>query len=187
MLKKPDPRHARRSGRLAQRKRLRSVGAHDDWQARDQGASSDARQIEVSLARYTPMIETQLREARARLRSFFARGDELVFDNYNALVFGISPTERTSDAFISVAGYPKWVTLFFLRGVDLHDPGGLLAGEGKKVRSVRLKNAAQINTPEVEALVAQAFAPHAQALSAAPALVTIVKAVSARQGARRPA
>src|ERR1700679_1045575 len=101
-------------------------------------------QIAVFLGKYTPAIEAQLRDARARLRARFPRGFELVFDNYNALVFGISPTEHTRDSFISVAGYPKWVTLFFLNGKDLHDPQGLLEGEGKQVRGIRLKQSADI-------------------------------------------
>jgi hypothetical protein len=46
---------------------------------------------------------------RNDLRASFARGHELVYDDYNALMFGFSPTDRTSEAFISVAG---WVTLF---------------------------------------------------------------------------
>ena len=57
-------------------------------------------QISIFLRKYTPAVEAQLREARTRLRGMFPRGFELVYDNYNALVFGISPTERTSDAFI---------------------------------------------------------------------------------------
>src|ERR1043165_1626171 len=129
-------------------------------------------QISVFLRKYTPAVEAQLREARTRLRAMFPRGFELVYDNYNALVFGISPTERTSDAFISVAGYPKWVTLFFLHGADLRDTHGLLVGEGKQVRGIRLKNPSSINTPEVEALIAQAVLRYEAALRAAPPLTT---------------
>ena len=93
-------------------------------------------QISIFLRKYTPAVEAQLREARTRLRAMFPRGFELVYDNYNALVFGISPTERTSDAFISVAGYTKWITLFFLHGTDLRDTHGLLEGsmQGSPVR-----------------------------------------------------
>ena len=58
-------------------------------------------QISIFLRKYTPAVEAQLREARTRLRAMFPRGFELVYDNYNALVFGISPTERTSDAVTS--------------------------------------------------------------------------------------
>lgn len=144
-------------------------------------------QIDAFLAKYTPAIEAQLRDARGRLRARFPRGFELVFDNYNALVFGIAPTERTRDAFISVAGYPKWVTLFFLFGTDLRDPEGLLEGAGKQVRSVRLKTSADIDAPAVRALIDQSIVPHAAALHAAPPLSTIVKPAAAKQRPRRPA
>ena len=79
-------------------------------------ASDPESQIAAWLAKYAPAIEAQLKDARLRLRAYLTRGHELVFDNYNALVFGISPTERTSDAFISIAGYSTWITLFFLHG-----------------------------------------------------------------------
>ncbi len=77
----------------------------------------------------------------------FPHGFELVFDNYNPLVFGISPTDRTADAFVSIAGYPKWVTLFFLNGKGLDDPEGLLVGEGKQVRSIRLAASGDLDQP----------------------------------------
>jgi len=143
-------------------------------------------QVSIFLRKYTPAIEAQLREARTRLRAMFPRGFELVYDNYNALVFGISPTERTSDAFISIAGYPRWVTLFFLHGADLRDAHGLLEGQGKQVRSVRLTEPKDINKPEIEALIAQAVLPYESAFLAAPSLSTIVKSVSAKQRPRRP-
>jgi len=84
------------------------------------------RRIEAFVAKYTPAIAAQLREARRRLRARFPRGVEMLFDNYNALVFGIGPTDRSRESFISIAGYPRWVTLFFLDGAGLHDPEGLL-------------------------------------------------------------
>jgi len=150
-------------------------------------ASDPEPQIASFLARYSPAIEAQLKDARGRLRAFFPHGYELVFDNYNALVFGISPTERASDAFISIAGYPKWVTLFFLNGTALNDPNGLLQGQGKQVRSIRLANPSQFDEPEVEALISQAVLAHQPVLLEAPPLATIVKTVVAKQRPRRPA
>lgn len=149
--------------------------------------SAQESQIEAFIAKYSPEVAAQLREARARLRSFFPRGFELIFDNYNALVFGISPTERAKEAFISVAGYPKWVTLFFLYGAQLRDPKGLLEGSGKQVRSIRLKTPEDINKSEVEELIAQAIRPHQSTLQAAPPLTTTIKMIVAKQRPRRPA
>ena len=143
-------------------------------------------QIDGFLRKYTPEIEASLRDARARLRSLFPQGYELVYDNYNALVFGISPTLSTRDAFLSLAGYPRWVTLFFLNGRALHDPDGLLEGDGKQVRGIRLRRPDDVNSPAVAALIAQAVQPMAAALRAAPPLSTVVKSVSARQRPRRP-
>src|SRR3954471_13377690 len=100
----------------------------------------NTRSVEVRinsfLAKFTPAIRAEFQAARAQMRALFPRGYELVYDNYNALVFGFSPTERSPDAFVSVTGYPRWVTLFFLRGADLTDPHGLLEGSGAQVRSI---------------------------------------------------
>ena len=145
------------------------------------------RRIEAFIAKYAPAIATQLRDARRRLRARFPRGVEMVFDNYNALVFGIGPTDNSRDSFISIAGYPKWVTLFFLDGAGLHDPDGLLEGDGKQVRGIRLETPADLDSPAVAALIEQAVAPHRAALAAAPALATVIKMEVAKQRPRRPA
>jgi len=145
------------------------------------------RRIEAFIARYSPAIAAQLRDARGRLRAHFPRGVEMVFDNYNALVFGIGPSDRTRESFISIAGYPKWVTLFFLDGASLDDPQGLLEGEGKQVRGIRLETPADMATPAVAALIAQAIAARRDALAAAAPLATVIKAEVEKQRPRRPA
>ena len=148
--------------------------------------SETEAQIESFLAKYSPAIATELRAARGRLRASFPRGHELVYDNYNALVFAFAATVRTSDAFLSVAGYPKWVTLFFLHGATLDDPSGLLQGAGSQVRSIRLRSAEQLAEQPVQALIEQAARPHHEALFRSAALQTTIKSVSAKQRPRRP-
>jgi len=143
-------------------------------------------QIAGFLEKYTPEIRSQLRDARERLRGYFPHGFELVFDNYNALVFAISPTERPKDAFISVAGYPRWATLFFLHGAALDDPHGLLEGTGKQVRSIRLKRAEDMNSKGTAELIHQAAKPHETSLRASPLLSTVICTVVVKQRPRRP-
>jgi len=144
------------------------------------------RQVDRFLAKYTPAIEADLRATRARLRSRFPCGYELVFDNYNALVFGISPTDKSKDAFISIAGYPRWVTLFFLHGITLVDPHGLLEGTGKRVRGIRLTRPSDIDAPVVIDLIEQAVEAQATSLASAPPMTTIVRMVVGAQRPRRP-
>jgi len=40
----------------------------------------------------------------------------------------------------ALGAYTKWVSLMFMRGVDLEDPDGLLEGTGKKMRHVKLRS-----------------------------------------------
>jgi hypothetical protein len=143
--------------------------------------------IDKFIDKYDPAIAAQLRDARARLRAMFPRGYELVFDNYNALVFGIACGERATGAFLSIAGYPRWITLFFLRGVDLEDPLGLLEGQGAQVRGIRLQSARDIDDAGVRALIAQAAAARHEMLAQAPQLKTLIKTVVSAQRQRRSA
>ena len=145
------------------------------------------RRIAGFVDKYAPEIAAQLRDARRRLRAQFPQGVEMVFDNYNALVFGIGASAQSRDSFISIAGYPKWVTLFFLNGADLHDPEGLLEGAGKQVRGIRLRRVEDMDAPAVAALILQAMAMHEATLQAAPPLATVIKAAVDKQRTRRPA
>jgi hypothetical protein len=149
--------------------------------------SAAEAQIAKYLRKYSPGIALELEHARSRLRSLFPRGFELVYDNYNALAIGYASSERAGDAVLSIAGYPRWVTLFFLYGKKLDDPLGLLQGSGSRVRSIRLASAADIGKPAIKKLIKQALFPSRAKFRDAPALTTVVKSVSAKQRSRRSA
>ncbi len=148
--------------------------------------ASNAAQIKGFLGKYSPAIAADMQFARRALKRLVPRGFELVYDNYNTLAFGFSPTPRAGGAIVSIAAYPKWVTLFFLHGKGLKDPDGLLQGSGARVRSIRLSPVKLINTKPVQALLRQALEPHQPELAAAPRLSSIVKSVSTKQRPRRP-
>jgi hypothetical protein len=138
------------------------------------------------LAKYKPEIAAQLQEVREHLAKHFPRGFELVYDNYNALVFAFASSERASDAILSVAGYPKWVTLFFAKGTTLNDPAHVLEGSGVQFRSVRLQPPTRLHDVAVQELICAAKVAASSQLDRAPPLTTLVKSVSAKQRARRP-
>lgn len=136
--------------------------------------------------KYTPSIAAQMREARARLHALFPRGYELVYDNHNALVLAIGPTPRSADAVLSVVGYPRWVTLFFLHPAGLQVPTGLLEPAGAGVLGLRLRSAADLARADVQALLQQVMALQSVAFRSAPALTTLIKAQAVEQRSRRP-
>jgi hypothetical protein len=121
--------------------------------------ASPAKQVTAFLARFNPPIVKLAKAARAKLRRRLPGAVEMVYDNYNALVIGFSPTERPSDAVCSLVIYPACVNLYFLRGAHLPDPEGILKGAGNQGRHLRLdERAAILDTPAVRALMAEAIA-----------------------------
>jgi len=78
----------------------------------------------------------------------------LVYDNYNALAIGFAPGHRPSSAILSIALYPRWVSLFFLQGAHLPDPHKRLQGSGKIVRSIRLDRVEILDERAVRDLLA---------------------------------
>jgi len=117
-----------------------------------------ATQLRSFLDRFSPEIAALARVARAKLRKRLPGAIEMVYDNYNALVIGFSPTERPSDAILSVVIFPKRVSICFIQGKHLPDPDGVLMGGGNQVRFVRLDEDARIlDTPPLRALIAEAI------------------------------
>jgi len=133
------------------------------------------------MARYTPDIRALANDALDKMRERLPGAIELVYDNYNALVVGFGPTDRASDALFSIALYPRWVTLFFLRGAKLRDPKKILKGSGKIVRQVVLESADDLDEPEVRELIKQAVGK-----TEFDERRMIIKSISKKQRPRRP-
>jgi hypothetical protein len=143
-------------------------------------------QLDSFIDGYAPEVAADARQALAFLTARLPTAFRLVYDNYNALVVGFASGEKASDAFLSIALYPKYVRLFFLRGVDLPDPHHLLEGGGAQVRSIKLKPVSRIQVPEVCELIDAAVA-NSWPLPTAGEGPLIIKSISAKQRPRRPA
>jgi hypothetical protein len=148
---------------------------------------ANAAQIDTFLAKYTPEMALAARRVRERMRNQIPGGVEFVYDNYNALVFGYGPSDRPSEAVLSLAIMPKWVTLCFLKGTKLADPKKLLKGSGSTVRNVRLIPPLALEEVEIQRLIVAAISaarPSFPGGKSGPR--TIVKSISAKQRPRRP-
>jgi hypothetical protein len=148
------------------------------------------RQFDSFLAKYSPEIETYARRALARMRKLVPGAIEMVYDNYNWLVIGFSPSERPSEAIFSLVLPPNAVTLCFLQGAGLPDPAGLLHGSGNVVRNLRLytkgaKDAKVLDDPEVLSLINVALNRAKVPMPAGARRKIIIRAVAAKQRPRR--
>ncbi|MBK5295540.1 MAG: hypothetical protein JJE40_00195 [Vicinamibacteria bacterium] len=67
-------------------------------------AAADAEeQLEACVAKFDPRDQQRIRAVRKMVRKRFPTANELVYDNYNFFVIGYSPTQRPSDAIVSIA------------------------------------------------------------------------------------
>ena len=110
-------------------------------------------------------------------------------ESASALSELVSPTCEPGGMRIaqSIAMYPRWVSLFFARGVGLPDPHKRLSGSGNVVRHIVLTEIAVLDDPQIRELVQQALARSGASLQAGKRGAIVIKSISARQRPRRPA
>jgi hypothetical protein len=141
-------------------------------------------QLEAFLSKYTSDVAETGWAGIARLRELLPECDALVYDNYNALAIGFSPNGKTGMAILSLALYPRWVSLFVSAALD--DPHGLLKGSGGRMRHVVLHGGADdLDRSEVAAFVTQSRERAGGLIEAGRKGALVIKSVSAKQRARR--
>ena len=143
-------------------------------------------QLDGFIAKYSPDVAKLGRAAIARMRKLLPAAQVLVYDNYNALAVGFGPTDRSSEIVFSIAFYPRWVSLFFAKGVGLADPHKRLTGSGNVVRHVVLNEIAVLDDPQIRELMQQALARSGASLQAGKRGPIVIKSISVRQRPRRP-
>ena len=149
-------------------------------------SSADAqKQLKELIGKFDPAHQSLIRAVRKALRKRFPTANELVYDNYNFFVIGYGPTERPSDAILSMAAGANGVGLCFLYGARLPDPTKLLLGSGNQTRFIRLESVDVLDRPAVKALISAA-----EVRAKAPFPKTgkgklIIRSISAKQRPRR--
>lgn len=116
-----------------------------------------AKQLDRFVAQFSPETARLARAVIQKMRERVPGATEMVYAKSNSLVVGFCPNERASDVINSIAVYTNWVNLYFFEGDTLPDPERLLQGDGSIVRHIRLTSAADLDTPAVCALMAEAL------------------------------
>lgn len=145
------------------------------------------KQLRTFIQKFEPRHRVLIRAIRKSVRKRFPTANELVYDNYNFFVIGYSPTERPSDAIVSIVAGSNGVSLCFIRGAALPDPKKILIGSGVQTRFIRLGSAGVLARPEVEALIAAAIARSKTPLPAIGPGKLIIRSISAKQRPRQRA
>jgi len=107
--------------------------------------------------------------------------NELIYDNYNAVVFGWSPTDKVGDTFCSVAvGSNKYVHFGFYWGSKISDPEKILLGNGKQYRFIKVATQAGFPKAYIKKLLKEAYAYSLANMKEKTTLqsATIIKSIS---------
>jgi len=150
-------------------------------------APTPQRQLESFISKYSPEVAREGRAAIKALERLVPGAVRMVYDNYNFLVVGFGPSERASEAVLSLAFAPRWISLCFLQGgPKLPDPHKLLRGSGTVVRNVRLESAGDLNTPAIRALITESLRRAAMPIDPRAKGRLLIKSISGKQRPRRP-
>jgi hypothetical protein len=121
-----------------------------------------------------------------RLRAHLPGAVELVYDNYNALVIGFGPSEKPSDAVLSLVLYPRQVNVCFLWGAELFDPEHVLRGRGARARTIAVDDPQRLDESAIRLLIDQAATRVPWTDRSKDARRIVMRSISARQRPRRP-
>jgi hypothetical protein len=143
------------------------------------------KQLAAFIRKFDSADQRLIRAVRAALRKRLPTANQLVWDNYNFFVIGYSPTERPSDAILSMAARANGVGLCFIHGASLPDPKKVLRGSGNQTRFIRIESPQVLERPEVKALVVAAIAQARVRLPVAGRGKLIIRSISAKQRPRR--
>jgi hypothetical protein len=103
----------------------------------------------------------KVKAAALWLREFvwdlYPETNELIYDNYNAVAFGWSPTDKAGDVFCSIAVVSDHVNFGFNRGVDIPDPKKILLGDGSLYRFIRVREKEDFPEEYIKHLLEMAY------------------------------
>jgi hypothetical protein len=116
------------------------------------------------LSKFLKPFSVEIREIVFWLREFvwdlYPDCNELIYDNYNAVAFGWSITDRVGHTFCSIAvgRSSKNIHFGFYYGAEISDPEKLLIGKGNQYRYLLVKNKNDFPKTYIKKLLKEAYA-----------------------------
>ena len=116
----------------------------------------------------------------------YPMANELIYDNYNAVAFGWSPTDKVGHTFCSIAvGRTSHNVHFgFYWGSELSDPDNILLGQGNQYRYILVTNKDNFPKTTIENLLTEAYLNSLEKVKDPKQMMqgqTIVKSISEKK------
>jgi hypothetical protein len=112
------------------------------------------------LAFFPPGIQETTLWLREFVWDLYPQTNELIYDAYNAVAFGWSPTEKLGHTFCGVSVFRSNYNIHFnfYWGSELSDPEKMLLGQGSQYRYILVKGKKDFPKAYVKKLIKQAYA-----------------------------
>ena len=141
------------------------------------------------LLKFLKPFPKQIRENSLWLREFvwdlYPNSNELIYDNYNAVAFGWSISDKLGDVFcnIAVGRTSHNVHFGFFWGSKIADPEKKLIGEGNQYRYLLVPDIKKFPKAYIKKLLREAYAYSFAKMKAGKPVTgeTIVKSISAKK------
>lgn len=107
--------------------------------------------FDLLLNNYDDQIRELAIAARELITKLTPKADEKVYFGWRVARYSLDGTMASQ--FIAIGPQKKHVNLYFMNGVELDDPKGLMSGVGKKMRHVSITDAKQLKSAALKALI----------------------------------
>ena len=142
------------------------------------------------LLKFLKPFPGEIKQRALWLREFvwglYPTANELIYDNYNAVAFGWSPTDKVGHTFCSIAvGRTSYNVHFgFYWGSQIADPKKILIGEGNQYRYILVKSKEDFPKTYIIKLLKEAYANSLAKVKDKKQLMegmTVTKSISAKK------
>ena len=142
------------------------------------------------LLRFLGHFDKNIQKTVLWLRDFvwelYPQANELIYDNYNALAFGWSPTLKVSHTFCSIAvgRTSKNIHFGFYWGSKISDTKKILLGQGNQYRYLLVKDLSGFPKKYITGLIKEAYNYSLSKIKKPKEVcagITVVKSISAKK------
>jgi len=121
-------------------------------------SKEETRDLLKFLAPFSEEIQALALWLREFVWDLYPDANELIYDNYNALAFGWSTSDKLGDTFCSIAVWGnKYVHFGFYWGSKIADPRKMLLGNGKQYRYVKVSTKRDFPKVYIKKLLKEAY------------------------------
>lgn len=109
------------------------------------------------VSKVSPQARELAEHARALIQAVYPAVVEVPWPKQRVIGYGVGP-KKMSEHFCYISVSKNHINLGFMYGAELPDPEGLLEGEGKLLRHVRITQPEQLANPALRKLIEVASA-----------------------------